>query len=108
MFWLQTLRNWKRRTHRKFIYPRRINAERSNDATKGRIFHIPNSRWEETTNSENEDLSGELHGESEGPQPTETKDDAEARKDKVTSSIVVTMILEFNSMCRKKKHSVLH
>ena len=28
-----------------------------------------------------EDLSGELQGEPEGPQPTETKDDAEAQKD---------------------------
>ena len=44
---------------------------------------------EETTNSENrreqpvgcEDLSGELQGEPEGSQPTESKDDAEARKD---------------------------
>ena len=47
--------------------------------------------WEETTNSEkltprreqpagSEDLSGELQGEPEGPQPTESKDDADARK----------------------------
>ena len=46
--------------------------------------------WEETMNSENslqggnnlrsEDLSGELQGEPQGPQPTESKDDAEAVK----------------------------
>ena len=53
-----------------------------------------------------QDLREELQGEPEGPQPTESKDDA-VRKDlwlsKVTSSIVVTQNLEFNSMCRKKK-----
>ena len=39
---------------------------------------------EETTNSEpvgSGDLRGELQGEPEGPQPTESKKDAEARRD---------------------------
>ena len=39
-------------------------------------------------------------------------DDAEARADvwsiQVTSSIVITMNLEFNSTCRRKKHSLYH
>ena len=29
-------------------------------------------------------------------------------RSKVTSSIVITMNLEFNSMCRRKKHSLFH
>ena len=42
-------------------------------------FREPNPRQEQPVKSE--DLNGELHGEPEGPQPTESKDDAEAWKD---------------------------
>ena len=42
-------------------------------------FREPTPRREQPVGSE--DISGELQGELEGPQPTETKDDAEARKD---------------------------
>ena len=69
----------------------------------------PLSRREQPVGSE--DLSGELQGESEGSQPTESKDDGEAQRDfwsKVISSIVITMNLEFNSMRRRKKHSPFH
>ena len=78
---------------------------------------------EETTESENplqggnnlvrsEDLREELQGISERFQRTETKDDAEAGntsgQSKVTSVIVITLNLEFNSTCRKKKHFQFH
>ena len=57
-------------------------------------------------------FSRELQGEPEEPQPTESKDDAEARRDfglfKVTSFIAITRKLEFDSMCRKKKQSLSH
>ena len=42
-------------------------------------FREPTLRREQTVRSE--DFSGELQGEPQGFQPTETKDDAEARKD---------------------------
>ena len=42
-------------------------------------FREPTRRREQPVGSE--DLSGELRGEPEVPQPTESKDDAEARKD---------------------------
>ena len=42
-------------------------------------FREPTQRQEQFVGSE--DLSGELPGEPEGPQPTEPKDDAEARND---------------------------
>ena len=42
-------------------------------------FREPTERREQPV--ESEDLRGELQGEPEGPQPTETKDDAEARGD---------------------------
>ena len=68
-------------------------------------FREPTPRREQLVGSE--DLSGELQGEQEEPQPTETKGDAEARKDsgrfKVTSSIVITSNLEFSSTCRKEE-----
>ena len=60
-------------------------------------------RREQPVGSEN--LSGKLQGEAEGPQPTESKDDAEPRKtpgqSKVTSFIVITLNLEFTRTCRK-------
>ena len=65
-------------------------CERGIDITKGRIIHIPNSRWYSKivrkrlrfprTHSKagqtvrSEDLSGELHGETGELQPTESKD----------------------------------
>ena len=42
-------------------------------------FREPTPRREQLVGSE--DLSGELQGEAEGLQPTESQDDAEARKD---------------------------
>ena len=42
-------------------------------------FREPTQRREQPAGSEA--LSGELQGEQEGPQPTETKDDAEAQRD---------------------------
>ena len=42
-------------------------------------FREPTPRREQLVGSE--DLCGELQGEQEGPQPTESKDDAEARRD---------------------------
>ena len=70
----------------------------------------------ETTNSKNpllreptvrrEDLSRELQGESGESQPEMTlKPLPIFGRYKVTSSIVITMNLEFNSTCRRKKHS---
>ena len=71
------------------IHLRRINAKTSIDATKERRLYIPNSRWHSkifrkrpriprtTLRREQpvgiEDLSGDLQGEPEGPQPTESK-----------------------------------
>ena len=79
------------------IYPRRINSKEVLITQKGEEFKFPSRRWysksvgkrlpiprttprrEQTARSE--DPSGELQGESEEPQPTELKDDAEARKE---------------------------
>ena len=64
--------------------------ERSIDITRGTRIHMPQLQLvqkncqEETTNSENlrsEDLSGIFQGKPGEPQPTESKDDAEARAD---------------------------
>ena len=101
------------------IYPQRLNAK---EVLTSKKLNFENSQprteqqncLEEITQSENplkggdqpvrsDDLSGELQGGREGPQPTESKADAEARKDFCSSSIVITMNLEFNSMCRRKK-----
>ena len=46
---------------------------------KGYEFRETTPRREQVVRREN--ISGELHGEQEGPQPTESKDDAEVRKD---------------------------
>ena len=79
------------------IHPPRINAnevltpQRSEDfifpiadgtaklSGRDHEFREPTLMWEQPVRSE--DLSGELQGEPEGFQPTESKDDAEARKD---------------------------
>ena len=68
-------------------------------------FREPTVRRDNAARGEN--LRGEFQGEPEESQPTELKDDAEvvptSGRLKVTSSIAITMNLEFNSMCRKKK-----
>ena len=110
------------------IYPRRINAKEVLITQKedeflfpiadgtaklsGRDceFREPTLRREPTVRSE--DLSGEIQGESEESQPAEPTDDAKAWRDffwsiKMTSSIVITMNLEFNSLCRRRKHSLI-
>ena len=79
------------------IHPRRINAREVLVSQKGEEvifptadgtakssgrdyeFRVPTPRREHTVGSE--DLSGELQGEPGEPQPTESKDDAEARAD---------------------------
>ena len=60
-----------------FIFPRADGTAK----LSGRVheFREPTLRRAQPVGSE--DLSGELQGEPEGPQPTETKDDAEARAD---------------------------
>ena len=91
---LRISRNWKIWTHQKFIL-RRINAKEVLISQKGEEFIFPvadgtaklsgreyefrepTPRRERTARSE--DVSGELQGERLGPQPTESKDDAEAR-----------------------------
>ena len=97
-------------------------CERSLDITKGRRIHIPNCRWYSKIVGErkripgthskagSEDLSGELQGEPEGPQRASSNDDAGKTIGlfKVTWFIVITMNLEFNSMCPTKKHSIFH
>ena len=97
MFWSQTLRNWKTSTHRKSIpevsmqrkYLRKKKGEKLKDANsadgtaklsgRDHEFREPAQRREQPVGSK--DLSRELQGEPEGPQPTESKNDAEARKD---------------------------
>ena len=110
------------------IYPRRINAKelliRQKDdefifpvadgtaKLSGRDydFREPTLRREQTVRSQ--DLSGELQGEPEELQPTESRDDAEARRD--FYSVQGDFIYrhhnepEFSQMCRKKKHSLCH
>ena len=107
------------------IHPRRINAKEvltpqrrekfvfpAADGTaklsvRDHEFREPTQRREQPVGSEA--LSGELQGEQEGPQPTETKDDAEAQRDfwsiEGDSSIVSTLNLEFKSvLCAKRKN----
>ena len=80
------------------IYPRRIDAKEVLTSQSEKIFIFliadgtaklsgrdhefrePRQRREQP--AESEDLSGERQGEPEGPQPTETKDDAEVWKDR--------------------------
>ena len=73
-------------------------------------FREPTLRREHSVCSE--DLSGGLQGESEEPRPTESKDDAEAGmalgQIKVTSFIDIMLNFGFNSMCRRKNHSLFH
>ena len=77
---------------------------------------------EDTTNSENplkggskparsEDLSREIEGEpglNRQKQKMTLKPGKTSGRFKVTSSIIITRNLGFNSMCRKKKHSLFH
>ena len=73
-------------------------------------FRVP-TLWREPT-VRSEDLSGEIQGESGESQPTEKqmtlKPVPTFGRSKVTSSIVITMNIEFNSTCRRKKHSLFH
>ena len=73
-------------------------------------FQDPTLRRESTIRRQN--LSGESHGDREEFQPEESKDDAEIHKTgpfKVISSIVITMNLEFTSVCRKFfEHFLFH
>ena len=109
----------------KEINPRRIKCKRGIDATKVWTFWFPVAdgtarlsgrdhefrgpilRREQPVS---EDLRGELQGEPEGFQPTETIDDAEFRRDfwSIQGDFICRhhIELEFNSMCRKKKHSL--
>ena len=78
---------------------------------KDHEFREPALRQERPERTE--EFTGELQGEPEGFQPTESRDDAEATKGffglcKVTLSIVITMNLKFNSMCRRNKDSLFH
>ena len=78
------------------IYPRRINSKEVLITQKGEEFKFPSWRYSKSVGkrlpiprttprreqtARSEDLSGELQGEPEEPQPTELKDDAEARKE---------------------------
>ena len=77
------------------IHPRRINAEEVMTPQEDYIFAFADvtaklsgrdHEFRETTlrreqPAGSEDLRGELQGEPEGPQPRESKDDAEARRD---------------------------
>ena len=95
------------------IHPRRINAKEVFGATKGWFFFTfpvadGTAKLSGRDHEFREDLSGELQGEPEGPQPTEPKDDAEARNDFWSMEgdfVVITSNLEFMSMCRKKNRS---
>ena len=73
-------------------------------------FREPTPGREQTVRSE--DLSGELQGElgslNRQNQQTTLKPVPTSGRSKVTSSIVITMNLEFNSMCRRKKHHLFH
>ena len=74
-------------------------------------FREPTPRRELPEGSE--DLSGELQGEPEGPQPTESKDDAEARRDfwSIEGDFIYRHHIEPRVqvcvVCRKKK-SLFH
>ena len=69
----------------------------------------PTRRREQLVRSE--DLREELEGISERSQPTEKKalkPGKTSGQSKVISCIVITLDLEFNSTCRKKKHIQFH
>ena len=98
-------------------YPRRINAKEVLTPQREETFRVHGCRWhskivrkrrriprthsEAGTTCGSEDLSEELRGEPEGPQQTQSKDDAEARNDFWSIEgdfvfLVITMNLEFN------------
>ena len=111
------------------IHPRRINAkevltpQRKEDfiipvrdgtaklSVRDHEFREPTQRREQPVGSEA--LSGELQGEQEGPQPTETKDDAEAQRDfwSIEGDFIYRHHIEPRVqvcvVCRKKK-SLFH
>ena len=106
------------------IYHRRINAKVVSISQKGDEFIFPvadgtaklsgkdyefrepTPRWEQNVRSE--DFSRELQCEPGESQPTESTDDADARADFWSIQgdfiISITMNLQFNSMCPRKKH----
>ena len=102
---------------------RERNIDQTKSSHKGEEFKFPvadgtakmsgrDYEFREPTLRRSEDLSGELQGASGEFQPADTADDAEAPpifgRYKVTSSVVITMNLGFNSSCRRKKHSLFH
>ena len=101
--------------HASEIYPRRIHAKEVWITQKmmnsfSQWLTVQQNCQEETTNSE--DLSRNIQGESEclnwQNQQMTLKPVSTSGRSKVTSSIVTTMNLEFNSTCRRKKHSLFH
>ena len=70
-------------------------------------FREPTPRPEQPVRSEV--LSGELQGEPEEPQPTESKDDAEARKDFwcIQGDFIYRHHIE-PRVCREKNHYLFH
>ena len=74
-------------------------------------FRIHTPRQEQFVKSE--DLSAEIQGESGESQPVQPTDDAEACTSFWSIQgdfifIVITTNLEFNSVCRRKKHSLFY
>ena len=99
------------------IHPRRINAKEVLTPQRGEEFLFPvadgtaklsgkDHEFREPAQRQerlerSDDLRGELQGEPEGFQLTETKDDAECLERFLVD-------FEFNSLCRKKKHAQFH
>ena len=104
-FWSQTLRSWRTWTRRKSTktqLKRRLDAPKERkiifpvaDGTaqlsgRDHEFREPTQRQEQPVRSE--DLRGELQGEPEEFQPTETKDDSEARGDSWSTVSAYTQV----------------
>ena len=111
------------------IYHRKISAKGSIDVIKREKNSFSQSQtvqqncWEETMNSENplqggnnlqgvkisvENFKAKRKGFNRQNQKMTLKPGDISGRFKVTSSVVITMNLEFNSMCRRKKHSLVH
>ena len=107
--------------HASEIYPRRINAkEVLISQKKERTIHFPRSRWKSKIVRKRPRIP-RIHSEAGTHRKEENWNGLNRQKRKmtlmpgktsgrfkVTSSIVITMNLEFNSMCREKKHSPFH
>ena len=117
LWWLQMWKIWKSWTHQKFISSEN-HRERGIDNTNRRWIHVPRSRgyenphkgannpWGAKIPVENfkvnwENLNQQNWQMTLKPVPT-------FGGSKVTSSVVITMNLEFSSMCRRKKHSLFN